>query len=187
MPQQAKGEASQGEERELADEGRRSGNPVDGQRQHHVIRNDGHEFGQRIGPGQQGAIAAQGQGFPHAAPASWRLSRSCGTRAQPQLGTAQDGAEFLVVGHGDHGRSGVEQFGQERGKLRPGVRVLAESGFVQHQDLGVGGQHRGHGQPPLFPAGERVRVGVNQLGEPQPLQQFVHPLLAVAQVLAVRT
>ena len=45
-----------------------------------------------------------------------------------------------------------------------------------------GGQHRGHREPPLLAAGERVGVGVHELVQPQPLQQLVHPFLAVAQV-----
>ena len=84
--------------------------------------------------------------------------------------------------HGHHGRAGVEQFGQEGGELRPGVGVLAERRLVEDQDLRVGRQHGGHREPPLFPARERVRVGVHEVRQPQPFQQFVHPLFAVAQV-----
>ena len=55
-------------------------------------------------------------------------------------------------------------------------------GSSRTSTFGMRCEDGGHGQPPLLPAGERVRVGIHEVRQPQPLQQFLHPVLAVAEM-----
>ncbi len=158
LPQQRDGQAGQREEQQFEGQRHGGGHPVDGQRQHHGHEHHDAELGQRIGPGEQGMVGAQGQCFPHgAATSGLRGPGSCAARFEPgrakfQLGAAQDVAELLVVGHGHHGRAGVEEFGEEGRQFRPGVGVLAERGLIEDQHPGMGGQDGGDGQPALLAA-----------------------------------
>ena len=92
------------------------------------------------------------------------------------LGTQRPG-KVDVVGHRNDCRAAGQLLAQQHGKFPPGVCVLAEGRLVEDQDGRAGGQHRGHRQPPFFAARKGERVGLGKVFEPEPLQEFVDPLL----------
>ena len=61
--------------------------------------------------------------------------------------------------------------------LHPGAPVLAEGRLVEDEHARRRGQGGGHGQPPFLAAGERVRVLLGVLDEPEPRQQFTRAAL----------
>ncbi len=82
---------------------------------------------------------------------------------QPVFGQQHRGAEVVhqPLQHGEHllGRARVE-----RGR-----------GFVQHQHLGVDGQHRADRHPLLLAAGERAQGAPAQLGQAQQVEGLLDP------------
>ena len=94
-----------------------------------------------------------------------------GHSGEPVVG--EDVDQVGVVGDDRDGAAAGPLLGEQRDQLAPGGRVLAEGRLVEHQDPGRGGQRGGDRQPALLAAGERVRVGVGERGQAQPLEQLV--------------
>jgi hypothetical protein len=106
-------------------------------------------------------------------------SRGPRLQLRRSLGHAQDVAversgEVAVVGHGHHRVAFGDQAAEQRDQLGPGVRVLPERRFVQHQDVRAGGQHGRHGQPALLPARKGKGIGLQEFGQPQPLRNGIN-------------
>lgn len=80
-----------------------------------------------------------------------------------------------VLGH-QHGRAQVVHQPLEDGQhLFGGCRVQCGRRFVEHQHLGVRGEHGADRDPLLLTAGERRDRPVAQLGEAQQVEGLLHP------------
>ena len=96
------------------------------------------------------------------------------TRSRHLLGEAH-----LVGGHQD-GDPAAGQLGDDRQHLADQLRVQRRGDLVEQQQPRPHGQRPGDRHPLLLAAGEPVRVGVGEAGQPDPAQQLAGALVGLA-------